>query len=82
MSQKDDLAEMLADGLDLCVRARSLDQTIETISPDHPENTAGHDITRVKCLTPHIWVKDQYDKDLERWETDARALLTKLGFCK
>ena len=76
--EADRLAEILADGLDLCVRARKLDQLIETIPSDHSDNPCNHPIMR--SYTPPLWVRDQYDADLEAWEAKARALMTELGY--
>ena len=30
-----------------------------------------------KSMTMHLWVQDQYDKDLAEWQASARAHLTK-----
>lgn len=92
----DELAEMLAEGLDLCVRARKLDAQDRTnaqveisSAPKEwwDENLAGrvalHNSTfpdqpmSDKITTVHLWVIDQYERDLADWERRARALLMK-----
>lgn len=82
MNHERTLAELLADGLDLCVRARKLDDVLETLSPDHPQNTAGYEIIQPRSATPRIWVLDQYDRDLAAWEERARSTLIAMGYCK
>ena len=72
------IAEMLAEGLDLCVRARKIDEPLETIAPDHPDNPCMHPV--IRCATPRLWVMDQYDQDLEQWESRARKLLMEYGY--
>ncbi len=72
------LAELLADGLDLCVRAQKLDQLLEEIEADHPDNDCAWPITR--CYTPHVWAQERYDKDLEEWRDRAATTLVKLGY--
>lgn len=61
----DDLAALLSEGLDLCVRARKLDETISAI----PQ------VGGTRCATPALWVMDQYDRDLADWERRARKAL-------
>ncbi len=34
-----------------------------------------HTKIAVKSMTPHLWVQDQYDKDLASWQDRARAHL-------
>ena len=68
-----DLETILSEGLDLCVRARRLDELTQELPADHPENTAGYPITR--CATPALWVREQYDSDLADWEKRARSLM-------
>lgn len=57
------LAELLAEGLDLCVRARKLDDQADAL----------------ECTTAAIWLLDQYDKDLADWEKRSREALVSLG---
>lgn len=64
---------LLSEGLDLCVRARKLDQALTTamaaggVGGDRPRQGAG-----TRSLTPALWVQDQYDSDLADWERRAR----------
>jgi hypothetical protein len=71
------LAELLAEGLDLCVRARKLDEQAEralevSMGRIFPEGT--------RCATPALWVQALYEKDLARWESRAQKALSDLGF--
>ena len=75
-----EMALLLSRGLDLCVRARKLDDPLEKLPLDHPKNDCNHEIIQTRCGTPHLWVLDQYDKDLEAWETESRNFLAKHGF--
>ena len=70
----DELATLLSEGLDLCVRARKLDsdQVAEGVRSRAPELAA---IEFPRSATPHLWIQDQYDKDLEDWEARARGRL-------
>lgn len=71
----DPIKILLAEGLDLCVRARKLDEDDEAkvmrdsfhLLPEHPA---------MKCGTPWLWTRDQYDKDLADWEARARKALS------
>lgn len=69
------LRELLAEGLDLCVRARKLDDLIEELQPGHPDNDRPYMMQRINCKTPHLWVMEQYDKDLADWEARAKAII-------
>jgi hypothetical protein len=68
----DDIAELLSEGLDLCVRARKLDEQI-TLAVAAGDMSA-HGGTR--CLTPALWVQDQYDTDVADWQERARRKLS------
>ena len=75
----DELAEILSEGLDLCVRARGLDEQVQRalqagIGRIFPEGT--------RCATPALWVQEQYDIDLAAWEAKAREAMTRLGFAR
>lgn len=59
--------ELLAEGLDLCVRARTLDEAVASIPRPDGAPRSG---------TPHLWVLDQYDRDLAEWEAKARRALS------
>lgn len=75
----DELAEILSEGLDLCIRARGLDDQIERaiqagMGRIFPGSTS--------CATPAIWVQQQYDADLAAWEVKAKAAMTRLGYAR
>lgn len=63
-----DLAELLSEGLDLCVRAKKLDEAIE-------KAVVVSEITGSRCLTPALWIQDHYDRDLADWEERAKTAL-------
>ncbi|CAH2606252.1 conserved protein of unknown function (plasmid) [Rhodovastum atsumiense] len=66
------LRELLAEGLNLCVRARRLDElTLAAEGRSLGNQTPDH----ARCLTPHLWVMDQYDRDLADWEARTRKAL-------
>lgn len=62
----DDLALLLSEGLDLCVRAKKLDEAVSVAAALGAE---------YNCATPAMWVQDAYDRDLAAWEDRARATL-------
>lgn len=66
----DPIAVLLSEGLDLCVRARKLD---EAALQKNMEDI-GY-ISSTRSLTPRLWVQEQYDSDLVDWETRARKAL-------
>lgn len=75
----DELAAILSEGLDLCVRARGLDEQVQRalqagMGRIFPEGT--------RCATPALWVQEQYDTDLAEWEVKARAAMLRLGFAR
>lgn len=79
MTPEDELAGILSEGLDLCVRARGLDEQIERalqagMGRIFPEG--------MRCATPALWVQEQYDTDLAKWEARAREAIMRLGFGK
>jgi hypothetical protein len=81
MTQGDleEIAQLLSEGLDLCVRARGLDEQIERalqagMGRIFPEGT--------RCATPALWVQEQYDTDLAAWETRARGAMVRLGLIR
>ena len=63
------LRVVVAEGLDLCVRARKLDQQILE------QNMAAQGWTGPRSGTPYLWVQEQYDSDLAAWEVRARKAL-------
>lgn len=67
-----DLAQLLSDGLDLCVRARKLDELCErSMVASGPDG--------MRCATPAVWIMDQYDNDLAAWEAKSRSALQQLA---
>lgn len=71
MTNYEELARLLSAGLDLCVRARKLDDIAA-------QAVVASDITGTNCATGAVWVLDQYDADLKTWEAQARAALLQL----
>lgn len=79
MPEADDLALLLSEGLDLCVRARKLDQQVERAT----EAGMGRAFpASTRCLTPALWVTELYEKDLAEWEARSKSLLLRLGYGK
>lgn len=79
MTPTEELAEILSEGLDLCVRARGLDEQVQRalqagMGRVFPQST--------RCVKPALWVQEQYDTDLAMWETKARATMLRLGFTR
>lgn len=79
MAEADDLALLLSEGLDLCVRARGLDTLVERATEagmgcKFPGGT--------RCLAPALWVTELYEKDLADWEARSKSLLLRLGYGK
>lgn len=72
-----ELAELLSEGLDLCVRARKLDDAV-----DQALQAGMGRIYETRCATPALWVQQQYETDLAEWESKARAAMTRLGFAR
>ncbi|TGP27969.1 hypothetical protein EN814_09820 [Mesorhizobium sp. M2D.F.Ca.ET.171.01.1.1] len=91
----DETAKLLAEGLDLCVRARKMDEmdrrkaTLEfSQDPDgwvesgmFDRHVKRHNIEypdqriHPRSATVHLWMQDQYEKDLADWERRARKHL-------
>lgn len=88
-------ADLLSEGLDLCVRARSMeamdrrkatldascdpggwqaDGRFDDYVTRHNAQYLDQPI-RPRSATVHLWMEDQYDKDLADWERRARAHL-------
>jgi hypothetical protein len=71
-----EMEQLVHEALNLVVRARRLDegilakecQKLGSYAPEHTE-----------CLTPHVWLLDQYDTDLKEWEIKARNALSGTG---
>lgn len=86
-----DIARQLSRGLDLCVRARSLDAQdrtnvmVETF-PGIDMTRAGPRLNAVFPDTPYttrsatipVWLQQQYDTDLAAWESETRTMLSRL----
>lgn len=71
MNRIEQLEELLSEGLDLCVRAKKLDKMVLDVEMEKLGR-----VFETKCATPHLWVMDQYDKDLSDWEVRARKALS------
>lgn len=71
------LETLLAEGLDLCVRARKIDDGLleKAIRDRFPASAEAYPEHYSRSGTPHLWVQDQYDKDLDDWEKRARDFL-------
>ena len=66
----DPIRLLLAEGLDLCVRARKLDQAERDLVEWQMRNPQ---VT--KSGTIPMWAQDQYERDLAAWEKRAREAL-------
>ena len=71
-----DLRLLLAEALDLCVRARKLDEQTNdaALAEVHKRGTQSGVTTR--RAAPFLWVIDQYERDLADWEKRARKALS------
>lgn len=71
MGEKIDFRLLLGEGLNLCVRARKLDDAVQKAlaigTPDNDYET--------KCGTLAVWVHEQYERDLADWERRVRHAL-------
>lgn len=69
---------LLSEGLDLCVRARKLDAAVTDAMEAGGVGLMERPVqgTGTRCLTPALWVMDQYDTDAAEWERRARHHLT------
>jgi hypothetical protein len=67
-----ELVDILHEGLNLCVRARKID---EGLIAEKCREMGSYAPEHVNCGTPHLWVREQYDKDLAEWEKTARTAL-------
>lgn len=67
----DQLAQSLSEGVDLCVRARKLDDRVK-------EALAAGLTTDTRCGTLALWVVEQYERDVAAWEAAAKTLLARL----
>jgi hypothetical protein len=68
-----ELEALLSEALDLCVRARKLeDDTEKALRVGYSKKY------QFQCGTPALWVLEQYDNDLKAWEAKARAALTRI----
>jgi hypothetical protein len=71
---------LLSEGLDLCARARKLDDAMTRAIAaggvgglNRPMQGAG-----TRCLTPALWVQDAYETALADWEVRAKEALYRL----
>jgi hypothetical protein len=79
MTPAEELAVILSEGLDLCVRGRTMDeQVMRAVEAGMGRLFPGS----TRCGTPAIWVQEQYDSDLKEWEAKARAAMARLGFAR
>lgn len=67
----DPIRLLLSEGLDLCVRARKLDEASRELAEWQLRNPH---ITR--SATIPLWAEDQYQRDLADWEARARKALS------
>jgi hypothetical protein len=65
-----ELSVLVSEALDLCVRARKLDNPIPRTRDDPWMSLS-------RSATPALWVQEQYDNDLAAWEAKARKALGK-----
>lgn len=77
-SREVQLEKLLHRGLNLCARARQFDDGVmEKVTREtFPETVAQYPERYHQCITPHLWIQEQYDKDLAEWEADVREILT------
>lgn len=61
----------LSEGLDLCVRARRMDE-----AEKERQDLYMRDPNMTRSLTIPLWAEDQYQTDLAAWEAKARSLMT------
>jgi hypothetical protein len=61
-----ELSVLVSEALDLCVRARKLDNPIPRTRDDP---------WMCRSATPALWLREQYDNDLAAWEAKARKAL-------
>jgi len=71
------LEDLLSEGLDLCVRARKIDQALaeKAVRDRFPSSAALYPEEYSKSGTAYMWVQEQYDTDLAEWEARARRFL-------
>ena len=71
------LEDLLSEGLDLCVRARKIDDGLKekAMRDLFPEAAAMYPEFWHRSATPYVWVQEQYDTDLAEWEARARKFL-------
>ncbi len=66
----DRIRTLLSEGLDLCVRARKLDESARELVEWQMRNPHVS-----KSATIPIWAEEQYQSDLSDWEARARKAL-------
>lgn len=76
-SREQTLAALLSEGLDLCVRARKLDEAVAKADLAGGGGLDGG--TGTRSGTPALWVLDAYERDLASWENRGRHELLQSG---
>ena len=71
MTAPDPVRALLAEALDLCVRARKLDETERKLVEWQMRNPH---VTKSGSIP--LWAQDQYERDLADWEARARKALS------
>lgn len=64
------LQDLLSEALDLCLRARKLDDAHLALNEWHARNPHA-----TRSGTIPLWVAEQYECDLAEWETRAKSAL-------
>ena len=77
MSAEERLAGLLADGLDLCVRARKLDERTQEAINTSAHVKGNHDGRGSGTVA--LWIIDAYERDLAAWEARSRDALMETG---
>lgn len=72
----DQLRRLLSEGLDLCVRARRLDEQEQHM---HRRKMGDLSPEVVRSATPYLWAQEQFQTDLDDWEKRARRALVNSG---
>lgn len=74
MTREEQLETLLCEGLDLCVRARRLDDGL--LVKSMKDNFGYREPEGTRSLTPWLWTQEQYDRDLAEWEDRARKAIS------
>lgn len=73
-TREEQLETLLCEGLDLCVRARKLDEGL--LVKSMKDNCGYREPEGTRSITPWLWTQEQYDSDLAEWEIRARKALS------